>query len=126
MVFGRTWGQQEIKGIKNGQSLLSIVRRDEQEVLQQFETDPNLGRSDRRATGLSKPGRLLRNLKAGPSLRLRYGLRTHDELLAALLILIRSSPNPTHRYLAARKARPRLSLRYEPPMLLLFSRSIRW
>jgi len=44
----------------------------------------NLGRSARRATGLSKPGRLLRNLKARPRLWLRYGLRTHAELLAAL------------------------------------------
>ena len=43
-----------------------------------------VGRSARRATGLSKPGRLLRNLKARPRLWLRYGLRTHAELLAAL------------------------------------------
>ena len=35
---------------------------------------------------LGKPGRLLRNLKARPRLWLRYGLRTHVELLAALLV----------------------------------------
>src|SRR5206468_2787305 len=46
------------------------------------------------------------------------------ELLAALLVLIRSSPDSTHRYLAVWKARPRLCLRYGPSILLLPGRSI--